>query len=437
MAMTKSRLILSLVVLTSIGAVLAVDPDVKESHLTIFFRERKIALNGKKQTLKATNAYSMTTNERLLVEIADPNPVLWLFKSVEIQKTKIDVDGLEEFLKTLAGLAGEKKNEKKVLYDIGPISDELKKELDAISSMKTRMSDYISRCGSIDGLDQLKHDVALEHAGQKGDRLSPIFKKLRHMSDECLQGRCDTNTQAYIAIALARQDELLKLAQLLIDFAADVKAIGEQVSIKEVVYDPANIQSFKVTVSPNSKYDSFKGKNDEARLSSGSVEGGPRLANENEESNGDPETFSIEVRPRHAVTFKVTPAYVFSFIQDREFTAAKAGDKYVVQQSAEEFAAHKVAAMLNMVPSAWSNPDIQGYFQLGFGPEKDRFAFYVGGGISTYKFLSFGAGLAVQQVTELANGLKVGDVLDSADSLKTTTVFKPGAYIQIGVNLTK
>ena len=150
--------------------------------------------------------------------------------------------------------------------------------------------------------------------------------------------------------------------------------------------------------------------------------------------------FAITFRPGGPVLYEYGLAGIYSFLEVPQFSA-KAGEdeklRIVRTDNGDAVSGTTAAPTLTITPRAWDDPQFSAGFQLGISPLKDKIGLFLGSRIKIYDLFTFGAGITYQQTKRLARGVSIGDVVEAADEIKTTNVFKPAAYVSIGVELSK
>jgi len=207
--------------------------------------------------------------------------------------------------------------------------------------------------------------------------------------------------------------------QTLKEFVDDAGHLGEEVPVGNVV-ESVSDKVLTVTATPVTKYQRFF--EDVARKKQSTAL----------------KKFALVVRTYSPVSLSLGPALVIRFMETPKFGVAKQGDGYLIKRTDDGSATtYNLAAMLNIVPRAWSNPHFGGYIQIGADPTKDALGIYAGAGITVERAFTIGAGFAYQEVDQLVKGLAESQVIASPDLLKTKPQWRPGGYLTITIPIVK
>ncbi len=228
--------------------------------------------------------------------------------------------------------------------------------------------------------------------------------------------------QAFVTLALALQTRTEDSLPILTGFAADVAAVNTPLNLackdQPACQYSLDEQTIAVKIGRSAKYDAFLTD---------------PVKKVQQSKAGD---YAFVLTPYTPAIIGLAPAFVILFVSNPTFKAVKSGDQYVIQaEDKGQPGGFNVAAMLTITPKSWSEPTFGGQFQVGVSPTKDKVGFYFGVGMHVQERFTFGAGVALQQVTRLTAGLSENQTIASADLLKTELPFKPGLYVHITANL--
>lgn len=228
--------------------------------------------------------------------------------------------------------------------------------------------------------------------------------------------------QAFVTLALVLQTRAESSLPVVTGFVTDVAAINTTLALKckdePACHYSINDQTITVKVTRSKKYEPFLTPAVKARQEAAAKD------------------YPFMLTPFTPAVIGLAAAFVVLFVRNPTYKAVKSGDQFTIQADDNKLpGGYNVAAMLTITPKPWSEPTFGGHFQLGVSPTKDKVGFYVGGGIHVQEAFTFGAGVALQQVTRLTGSLSEGQTISSADALKTEVLFKPGLYLHITANI--
>lgn len=144
--------------------------------------------------------------------------------------------------------------------------------------------------------------------------------------------------------------------------------------------------------------------------------------------------YSFKVEPVQRVTYALSLAAVYSFVNDHEIT--KDSSSKVQVSNSEDYERLNPGVLLNIYPTSWYDDIFEPFLQIGVQPEKnfDDLAFLLGVGFSADKGrFSVGAGVIYQRVDVLAPGITAGQEVKPDQTFKDEE-FEAGLYIQFGLS---
>ena len=144
--------------------------------------------------------------------------------------------------------------------------------------------------------------------------------------------------------------------------------------------------------------------------------------------------FSVRFVPYSPVKLGVGAAVIYSFVGNEKYgtRAVEGGFEIIEEPDQEQYQAEGIAAVLTITPRGWTDPTFGGFFEIGVQPT-DRLGLLAGAGIRLYDLVSFGAGVAFQQVDVLGPGLEVEENIATESDLKTVRRFKAGVYLHLTI----
>jgi len=200
------------------------------------------------------------------------------------------------------------------------------------------------------------------------------------------------------------------------NFVSRASKIGEPIQLKTVKYNVSQIQPAVLTIA---KIPIDVQPLDVSRYKTGD--------------------FKLAFSPGGPVHYDYGVSAIYSFLEVPTFDAKKGDDDklHIVRTDNGDAVSGTTGALtLTIVPQRWEDPQFSLGFQLGVSPVKDKIGIFLGPRIRVYNLFTFSAGITYQQTKRLS-GQSLGDIVESADKIKTTNVFKPAAYVSIGLDLLK
>ncbi len=200
-------------------------------------------------------------------------------------------------------------------------------------------------------------------------------------------------------------------------FVPRARKIGEPVVLKTVKYTATQVQPAVLTIA-------------KVPLDGNPIDVGKY-------KTGD---FKLAFNPGGPVHYEYGVGAMYSFLEVPTFDAKKGtDDKLHIARtdSGNAVSGTTGALLLTITPRNWDDPQFGMGFQLGLSPVKDKIGIFLGPRIRVYDLFTFSAGITYQQTKRLSGGQVLNDIVESADKIKMTNVFKPAAYISIGLDLKK
>lgn len=401
--------------------------------------------------------FDIDPGETLVIQIKDPNPLLFTYTLTAIPPT--DTDNLKAAQALLAGLkdvasalgklapsttdsarsfpapppsppekeenleAMRKSVEKKdfsspdiTAKDVKNLLTVFKYDLDDLTSKTQEIPDQIAKSArSFSAADQVKADV-LTWNGK--DLLGHLEDDLKKINQAGLRSDSLPTSSTLIARVLQAQVQITQVRSLMDKLKSFIEAAeGIHVSL-----------SLAPAVSFDALHDSG------ATLDIAARKGSEEEAGKSPLRKGK---FKFVVHPFSPVGFSYGPAAVYSFIETEDFGTKTENGKITIvrKDSGNQINGLAVGVMLSITPRQWSNPAFRRSVQLGFSPVKDKFGIFLGGSVRFFDLLSLGGGIAYQQAERLASGLSLNQEIASEDKLKTNIVFKPGFYLTMTLEL--
>ena len=218
---------------------------------------------------------------------------------------------------------------------------------------------------------------------------------------------------------VSMRSELDKLLATAKSFTEAIKEINKPLVLKNLSFDPANDQSFKIKIEPNEKFSAL-------------IKGLTDVVKHQKKHSG---TYEIVVNPRQVFKLKVSPGVVLSFVEQADYGTEEATDStFNVTKTDKTQPSVTGAIAFNIEFGLLQREHIRPFFQFGLSPNTDRYAFLGGFGFYFGKDVVLAAGIIYQQRDILTDGLEVGDEIDSVDKFKTEKEFKSGFYISAGID---
>ncbi len=399
------------------------------------------------KTLAEKTTYEEDPGETLVVQIADPNPLLYIYSWKLSPKTPTAnftvLSDFRDSLKSLVTLLPKAQSSQAGGLVADSANSSMKAMTEALQFAASTAPTATDRMESALSLYALQLDQLIKEADL-------IPNRVRRSAESYSEAESVKNETAGLPALL---DEFEKNLALLAELESEV--LKDPVQSADVLKDLGDVKrdaaktqellktlrSFAnlaktihvpITLDPSVMFDSTQDSGGKLTIAvqddKNAKEAAPKA-----NAKGKPGTYEFVVIPYSPVDFAVGPAAIYSFIELQNYgTLTENGKTTIVRKdSGDEVNGLTVGAMLSITPRAWSNPAFHGSIQVGASPTKDKVGLFLGGAVRFFDLLSIGGGIAYQQAQRLAPGLTVGQEIASADKLKTKAIYKSGFYLTV------
>ena len=389
--------------------------------------------------LEETIRLNLREGEVARIEVADPQPLLFGYRSGAIEQTpSANYEALRQFGGALRALAQDSSglDEQQppssdrrgtLVWDIQTAVEELYTRVERIPELIRQSAAPSADCTSENSArSAVKEEVAAWEIGNLATRITRHYQALHALALEMLRAlpeaveeQAETNEEptpggdvaelSYLLLALDLESAVRGTLEEVETFVGDVGRIDvrEQV-VEDLEFDPRVRQTVKVAID-------IVGRN----------------AEHAKRANRWTDTITFIVEPYSAVEFRLGAGAVWTNVGTVSYEAVE-GDAGVVIEESREYS--DVAAMLNIMPRVFRSPLVSGAIQVGATGVDHNAVVLVGFGvIMRGAGLSLSGGYAFGWGKKL-DGQEVGDVIGSADGIATRRAFRQGGYVSLNVS---
>ena len=386
------------------------------------------------QPVAPTVTMDLRAGEAFSVWIADPNPLLFIYRAGVIERTPVGTyEAIQTFVRALNPLAeGQAQGLMGRRYVRGArepreIAGNIRDSVSQLRGLSEQIEDLVSTtatpgwdCASERGGEArraVKDRVARWRVESLAKRLADDYEALRDIAERTLserpgltEGTAESALSAYLLLALYLEDRVKAALERLEGFVRDVARIDERVLIvPEIAFEASQRQS--VTIN---------------------IEGVPGRTAQVEKSGRSVAAITFVVEPYTAVDVRVATGVVWTSFDRPIFTATEKGEAFEISKTINHTDTADVPAMLNVMPRKWRREPVVPFVQVGATGAGDDAVYFFGGGIGI-RSEAFGIsfGWAVTRIDRLVDQ-EVGQVVESA-TLEVGREFEGAPYLSLNV----